>query len=82
MSRAFEAAMKRSAAVERGEEPTPEPAKPKVVKAGIPLSEKTLARKITDSSLYDGHPAARFLLDREADPNIMTRASSWFLPSM
>ena len=33
-------------------------------KAGIPVKsgEKSLARKITDSSLYDGHPAARFLL--------------------
>jgi hypothetical protein len=35
-------------------------------KAGIEpkykSGEKTLARKITDSSLYDGHPAARFLL--------------------
>ena len=33
-------------------------------KAGIPVKsgEKSLARKITDSSLYDGKPVARFLL--------------------
>lgn len=73
MSREFSAAMKRAMTPDEGftpellkevkqvlEEDASTPKK-KVVKA-VDLSERTLARKITDSSLYDGKPVARFLL--------------------
>ena len=66
MSRAFDAAMKRAVApfppellkevngvLEETNRQKPKP---------IDLSERSLARKITDSSLYDGKPVARFLL--------------------
>ena len=58
--------MKRMAAAERGEwdvvealEAAEAKAKPRIVKSA---DEKSLARKITDSTLYDHQPAARFLL--------------------
>ena len=59
MSRAFEAAMKRSATVEQGEEPTPEPAKPKMVRAKRP---KSLTIKVQEMEKYDWNPSMRFLL--------------------
>lgn len=61
MSRAAEASLKRMAAVERGEEPEP-------IKQARRLEpgEKSLPRKILESSLYDGQPVARFLLNQLA----------------
>jgi len=57
MSRAFEAAMKRERAVEMGEEPVAEPSKQEIYNP-----EKSLRRKIMESSLYDWNPTARLLL--------------------
>jgi hypothetical protein len=57
MSRAFDAAMKRTRAVEVGEEPIAEASEQETYNP-----EKSLRRKIMESTLYDGKPTARFLL--------------------
>jgi hypothetical protein len=59
MSREFGAAMKRAVAVEHGEEPTPEPAKPKAVRAKRP---KSLTIKVQEMEKYDWNPSMRYLL--------------------
>lgn len=59
MSREFAAAMKRAVQVERGEEPTPEPAKPKAVRGKRP---KSLTIKVQEIEKYDWNPSMRLLL--------------------
>jgi hypothetical protein len=64
MSTAFEAAMKRAVAAERGEIEEIDTPEPKHIR--VKTEDKTLGRLIMESSLYDNNPTARLILNQLA----------------
>jgi len=62
MSTAFEAAMKRAVAAERGEIAEIDTPEPKHIR--VKTEDKTLGRLIMESSLYDNNPTARLILNQ------------------